>query len=196
MRARISRIETTEETSADYSQRMYKFQCKVRDKVFKEIKTYNQMLDWVDRDLYKDDMFAFESIKAHRLHPDPIGKKAMGTDNAAKGSYQLLVELASEETTWVNWKIIFDNDPESVSLYTKRNGLLRTPGWKNCKRFIRNSKALARMANQAKLRNHQMRPKYNYGVQVPRNHDEAVWIDNKNSNTSWQDAEKVEIDQL
>ena len=90
MRAKISRIEVIKETSADYSQRMYKFQCNVGDKVFEEIKTYNQMLDWVDRDLHKDDMFAFESIKAHRLHPNPLGEKGMGMDNAARGSYQLL----------------------------------------------------------------------------------------------------------
>ena len=196
MWARISRIEGTERTSADHTQRMYKFQCKVGDKVFEELKTYNQMLDWVDRDLHKDDMFAFESIKAHRLHPDPTGEKKMDLDNAPRGSYQLLVEWASGETTWVNYKIIFDNDLVSVALYAKRNGLLSTPGWKNCKRFIHNSKALARMANQAKLHNHRLRPKYKYGVQVPRNHDEAVWIDNKNGNTSWQDAEKVELDQL
>jgi hypothetical protein len=52
------------------------------------------------------------------------------------------------------------------------------------------------MANQAKLRNHRMRPKYKYGVQVPRNHEEAIWIDNTDGSTSWQDTEKVELDQL
>ena len=83
MRARISRIKMTKEATADYLQRMYKFQCDVGDRVFEEIKTCNQMLDWVDRDLHKDDMFAFESIKAHRLHPDPMGEKGMGMDNAA-----------------------------------------------------------------------------------------------------------------
>ena len=141
-------------------------------------------------------MFALESIKAHRLHPDLMGEKKMDIDNTPRGSYQLLVEWASGETTWVNYKIIFDNDPVSVALCDKRNGLLSTPGWKNCKRFICNSKALARMANQAKPHNHHLHPKYKYGVQVPINHKEAAWIDNKNGNTSWQDAEKIELDQL
>ena len=190
MRAKISRIEATKETAADYLQRMHMFQCDVGDKVFEEIKTYNQMLEWVDRDLHKDNMFAFESIKAHQPHPDPLGEKGMGMDNAARGSYQLLVEWASAETMWVNWKIIFNDDSVSVALYAKRNGLLSTLGWKNCKRFLRNAKVLARMTNQPKLRNHRMRPKYKYGVQVPRSHDKALWIDDKNSNSSWQDAEK------
>ena len=84
MRARISGIETTKETSTDCSQRMHKFRVKVSNKTFKEIKTHNQMLDWVDRDLHRDDMYAFESIKAHRLHPDPSGDKKLGMDNAPK----------------------------------------------------------------------------------------------------------------
>ena len=46
MRTRISRIKATEETSADHTQRMYKFQCNVGDKVFEELRTCNQMLDW------------------------------------------------------------------------------------------------------------------------------------------------------
>ena len=137
-------------------------------------------------------MFAFESIKAHRVHPDPSVEKKMGLDPAPRGSYQLLVDWASGETSWVNYQIIFKDDPVSVSLYAQRNGLLSTPGWKNCKRYIRNVKVLARMANQVKLRTHRMRPKYKYGVQIPRSHEEAVWIDTKDGNTGWQDAEKVE----
>jgi hypothetical protein len=39
-------------------------------------------------------------------------------------------------------------------------------------------------------------PKYKYGVQIPRSHEEAIWIDTKGVNTGWQDAEKVELDQL
>ena len=55
---------------------------------------------------------------------------------------------------------------------------------------------MARMANQVKLRTYRNRPKYKYGVQVPRSHEEAVWIDTKNGNTHWQDAEDVEVAQL
>lgn len=113
------------------------------DKVFEEVKTYNQMLNWVDCDPHKDNTIAFESIKAHRRHPDLTGEKKIGLDNAPKGSCQLLVEWASGETSWVNYKIIFQDDPMSIALYAKRNRLLSTPGWKNCKRFIHNSKALA-----------------------------------------------------
>ena len=67
MRARIRGIETTEKSTSDNTQRSFKFKCEVKDKVFEEILTYNRMLDWVERDRHKDDMFAFESIKAHRV---------------------------------------------------------------------------------------------------------------------------------
>ena len=52
------------------------------------------------------------------------------------------------------------------------------------------------MINQAKLKNYRNRPVYQYGYQVPRNHEEAVFIDEKCGNTMWQDAEKLEISQL
>ena len=75
MRARIGGIETTEESTSDDTQRLYKFKCEVNDKAFEEILTYNRMLNWVDRDCHKDDMFVFESMKAHRLHPDPTARR-------------------------------------------------------------------------------------------------------------------------
>ena len=55
---------------------------------------------------------------------------------------------------------------------------------------------MARMAHQVRLRSFRNRPKYQFGVQIPRNHQEAVWLDEKNGNTFWQDSERLEIQQL
>jgi Reverse transcriptase (RNA-dependent DNA polymerase) len=52
------------------------------------------------------------------------------------------------------------------------------------------------MVNQAKLKTNRTRPVYKYGYQVPRHHEEAVKIDEKYGNTKWQDAERLEIQQL
>ena len=52
------------------------------------------------------------------------------------------------------------------------------------------------MIHQAKLKSLRNKPVYKFGYQVPRNHAEAVFIDEKNGNTKWQDAEKLEISQL
>ena len=52
------------------------------------------------------------------------------------------------------------------------------------------------MVNQAKLRSNRTRPVYKYGFQVPRNHAEALKIDEKHGDTKWIDAEQLEIKQL
>ena len=39
-------------------------------------------------------------------------------------------------------------------------------------------------------------PLFMFGIQVPRNHQEAVELDNKNRNRKWQDAEDLELSQL
>ena len=49
-------------------------------------------------------------------------------------------------------------------------------------------------ANKAKLRYHQYKPKFKYGVQIPRNYAEAICLDQKNKNTLWQDAIKLELE--
>ena len=71
-----------------------------------------------------------------------------------------------------------------------------TAGGKDCKHYVKNPKKLARMINQAKLKSARTKPVYKYGFQVPRNHAEAVKIDEKFGNTKWVDAEKLEIKQL
>jgi hypothetical protein len=48
---------------------------------------------------------------------------------------------------------------------------------------MKNTKKFGRMINQAKLRNLRRQPVYKYGDQVPRDHQEAVFIGQKNGNT-------------
>jgi hypothetical protein len=54
-----------------------------------------------------------------------------------------------------------------------------------------------RLANQAKLHSFRTAPRFMYGVQIPRNHAEAMeLLDAKNGNTKWRDAELVELAQI
>ena len=59
LRAVIDQIEKTKERTADKKEALYKFRAKAGDKVYEEMMTYNQMLEWCDRDLDKDDFFNF-----------------------------------------------------------------------------------------------------------------------------------------
>ena len=129
-------------------------------------------------------MHKIRGIIGHKRDPEEPGK------------YLLLIDWDCGTASWNKFGTTFADDPVTVSMYAKRNGLLDVDGWKRCKRITKNAVTLARMANQVRLKSYRNRPVYQYGVQVPRDHDEAVWIDEKNGNTKWQDCEKLEIKQL
>ena len=142
------------------------------------------MLEWCNRDLDKDDFFRIEGIIGHRKERE-----------AGRG-HVVLIQWADGTSTWNDLGTTFQDDPITVSLYAQKNGLLDTDGWKDCKRYVKSPKKLARMINQARLKSARTKPVYKYGFQVPRNHAEAVKIDKKFGNTRWVDVEKLEIKQL
>ena len=183
-RAKVEAVELTDNQTADGTEQLYKFRCRVGEKTYDHIMTYNKMLDWCDRDLDKDDMYKIDIIHAHKR------------DTRAAGGYKLNVEWASGERTWVDLSPLFNDDPVSVSLYAMKNDLLQLDGFRRCRRYTKNTKKLARMINQSRLKSYRNKPVYMYGYQVPRNHDEAVFIDERVGNTKWQDAEKLELKQL
>jgi hypothetical protein len=185
-RAEVVEAHPTGDTTADGEDAILRFKCKHGDRFFEEVMSYNKMLEWCDRDLDKDDMHRIETITGHRKAqlPDTIGE------------WEVRVQWASGVTTWNSLNLIFSDDPMAVSVYAMHNKLLQVPGWKRCKPYVKNAKKFGRMINQAKLRNLRRSPIYKYGHQVPRDHQEALFIDNKNGNKEWQNAEVVEIRQL
>ena len=71
--------------------------------------------------------------------------------NASKG-YLVHVQWGDGTSTWNDLGITFQDDPITVSLYAQRNDLLDTPGWKECRGYVKNPKKLSRMINQAHLK--------------------------------------------
>ena len=183
-RAKILGVEITEDKNVDGTEELFRFRCKVGEKKFDQILTQRQMMEWCERDNDKDDMYRIEAIIDHRKVPK------------AKGGWQLLVLWASGEKSWHDLSHVYQDDHVSVSLYAMKNNLLYEPGFRRCRKNTKNMKKFARMINQAKLKSFRTKPVYQYGFQVPRNHDEAVFIDGRNGNTKWQDAEQLEISQL
>ena len=155
-RAKIFDIALSDERTADGMQPLFSFKAKVGDKVHEHVMTYNRMLEWCDRDLDKGDFYRFVRILGHR-------KKS-----SAKGGWQVLVEWASGETTWNDLTDTFQGDPVTLALYAKNNNLLHQPGWRRCKRYVRNAKTIGRAINQVRLKSYRNRPRYKYGHQVPR----------------------------
>ena len=182
-RAKIHEAEFLQQRTADEMQPLIRFHCRVGDKRFEEIMTYNRMLEWCDHDASsdKDDFFRLVAITGHR---------------EVNGVWQVRAKWASDLSSWEPLTKVFEDDPVTVSLYAKKHGLLQINGWKRCNRYAKREKVLGRMANQVRLKNYRNRPRYKYGYQVPRNHEEAVMIDEKNGNRKWQDSEELEKDQL
>eukprot|EP00977_Amphora_coffeiformis_P003137 scaffold584_cov154-Amphora_coffeaeformis.AAC.1 len=87
-------------------------------------------------------------------------------------------------------------DPVTLAVYAKEHGLLDTPGWKKLKKYARRAKKLMRMVNQNKRAQRFNAVTYKFGVRLPRNVPEAYQLDEKNGNTYWADAIKLEIEQL
>ena len=71
------------------------------------------------------------------------------------------------------------DDPMTVSLHALKTGPLDMDGWKRCKTHVKNMKKFGRMINQAQLKNYRRRLICKYGHQVPRDHAEAEFIDEK-----------------
>ena len=184
VRARIESIEQVHTATAERGSPLFRFRSKIGEKMFEHIMTYNKMLEWCERDIDKDGYFHIDGILGHRK------------DKNANRGYLVHVQWGDGTSTWNDLGVTFQDDPITVSLYAQRNDLLDTPGWKECRRYVKNPKKLSRMINQARLKCNRTRPVYKYGFQIPRNHEEATKIDEKYGNTKWQDAEKLEIKQL
>jgi hypothetical protein len=178
-RAEVVEACSTGETTADGQDAMLRFKCKHGDRFLEEVMSYNKMLELCDRDLDKDNMHQIEAIL-----PDTIG------------DWEVRVQWASGVTTWNALNLTLSNDSVSVSIFATHTKLLQTPGWKRCKPCMNNAKKFGRMINQAKFHNFCRQPIYKYGHQVPRDHPEVEFIDQKNGNSKRQDAEKTEVWQL
>ena len=55
---------------------------------------------------------------------------------------------------------------------------------------------MIRTVNQAKLKSFRHSPMYKFGVQVPRNHEEAMELDRRDGENLWARAEARELNQI
>eukprot|EP00934_Nitzschia_sp_Nitz4_P009388 Nitzschia sp. Nitz4//scaffold547_size3361//334//3245//NITZ4_009269-RA/size3361-snap-gene-0.1-mRNA-1//-1//CDS//3329554282//9378//frame0 len=205
-RSRIAEVINEQETRAAQDPTFIKFRC-VRDADDSdEIMAYHEFAMALEEELEDDGRIC--------SHQGPLTKE----DPEWRGStWNLQIEWENGEITteplsffakedaWENGEITteplsFFAKEDAVTcacaLYGKNAGLLDQPGWKRFKRLAHREVKLVRMLNQAKLRSARTSPIFMYGFQVPRNHKEAVELDTKNGNTKWQDAEKLELQQL
>ena len=194
-RARIVRAIMDHDADLKREPHHVKFLCEVDGDTADEIYTYNQVLDFIERDSLDMDSDTEQLYRFRRItgHQGPLRT----SDADYKGStYNVLVEWESGEITYEPLDMIGKDDPVTCAEYAHRNNLLNTPGWKRFRHIYKNPKKVERMVNQAKLHSYRREPFWKYGVLVPRTHAQAIELDLKNGNTKWQDAEATEMRQL
>jgi hypothetical protein len=170
-----------------------RFLVSVNDDEYEEIVSYNEILEHLEQSADPDGEDAVWKFKRIFAHQGPLAPN----DQHWKGSkFNVGIEWETGERTFEPLTIAAADDPVTCAIYARDNDLLETDGWKRFKRIVKNEKKLSRMINQAKLRSYRRAPQYMYGIQVPHDHAEAVSLDEKNGNTLWQEAEKLELQQL
>src|SRR6056300_1198686 len=190
-RARVVELIDEHEYKANKDPELLKFRVKIgSDEKVEEVMAYNKILERMEADEENPIVWKYKRIISHEgpLRPD---------DPSYKGSaYNVLIEWENGEITPEPLGIIGADDPVACAIYARNNNLLDTPGWKRFKTIAKRQKKLLRMVNQAKLRSFRTAPKYMYGFEIPKDYKDALRLDRLNGNTRWQDATKVEMDQL
>jgi hypothetical protein len=104
-----------------------------------------------------------------------------------------MVEWENEETTMEPLQIISKDDPVTCAVCAKDNGLLDTPGWKQFKSISKWHKKFTRVLYQAKLMSYNTAPKFKNTYQVTINYAKVIHLDERNSNSKWQEAVDLEL---
>ena len=169
---------------------MIKFRATTDDGTIEEVITYSQIFDKLEAEDGEDDEWHFKSILNHQgpLKPNHTDYKG--------SSWNVQILWENDEVTWEPLRIIAASDPVTCAIYAKNNQLLHLEGWARFKRLASRQKNILRLAHQARLQSYRIAPRYKFGVQVPRNHDQAIELDRANGNTLWRDAEKLELAQI
>ena len=137
-----------------------------KDTHLDDIMSYNDILDYVERENNNEDgdHWRFRKILNHSLIP---GKKVIN----AKIEVQIVWEAGATSTK--TFESLKKDIPVDLAVYAKENNLLELDGWKTLKRLADRSKLTARLVKQAKLHSLKYSPKYKYGFEIPKNYDDA-----------------------
>jgi len=147
-----------------------------------ELRDYNGLINHYNQpDEENAEMYSFDRILNHKKE----GNK-----------YFLEIQWSNGEVTWEPMTVIKTSDPLTVARYAHDNKLVNLKGWKWAKRHHRNPNKFIRMLRIFKAKIKKTFKKYKFGVQVPRNIQEALAIDKEDGNNLWSEAINKEISEL
>ena len=199
-RARIlERISLTKEQK-EKDPKLIKFRAIINEET-PDIVAYNDIISHIEDDESWEGIWKFRKITGHQ------GPLRPSHPNHKGSSWNLKILWEDGSETWEplhgdgkdgrNLGFIKQDAP-SVAAYAKDNNLMGLRGWRvpELRRINKTQKRMIRSINQAKLHSFRTAPVYMYGVQVPRNHAQAMELDRANGNTRWADAEVLELKQV
>ena len=103
-----------------------------------------------------------------------------------------------EEPSWIDINAIRLSDPLLLLDYARNKGITKSwPGWEFLQDYDDNDKVSdLRQAFKAVVQGESRAPKYEFGVEVPRNVRHALQLDEQNGNHLWRESIEKELKQI
>ena len=148
-----------------------RFLCKLNDDEKEELLTYNQIVDFLNRDAEQDTLWKYKKIVAHQGPLKPGHKDYMGS------KYNIMLEWGDGQVTQEPLSIIAKDDPVTCAVYARENGLLEKERWRQFRGIAKRDKKFFRMVKQAMLRSYRSAPKFKCGVEIPQDYWQGDTLD-------------------
>ena len=160
-----------------------KYLVKVGDSGREEIMHYNDLVEEWEKNQsnQNEDIWTFKEIIDHRRRNRKNEVKVLWDDDTE---------------TWEPLSVIGRQDPVTCAQYAFKADILHLNGWKRFRRYSPKGKIMLRAFRRVMKLAADFGVKYQFGVRVPRNYQEAIALDKANGNTLWQDAMQKELDQI
>jgi hypothetical protein len=94
-----------------------------------------------------------------------------------------MIEKENGETTSEPLQAIAKDDPVTCAIYSKDNGLLDLPGWKQFRSIAKHQKKFNGIVNQGELKLFNNTPKFKNGFEIIQTYEQAICLEEKNGNT-------------
>ena len=123
-------IETHEDQLTKQPEHI-KFRCSIKDDQYKELLTYQEIMDYINEDEKNPVYWKFKRITAHEGPLDRNSPSYQGS------KYNVMVEWEDGEVTSEPLSIMAVDATTTCAIYAKQNNLLHLEGWKQFRRIAK-----------------------------------------------------------
>jgi hypothetical protein len=149
------------ESNVHHSDDHVKFRIFVNEDEYKEIITYNELMDFIEKNQENNAIvWRFQCIVGHQglllLH-----------DKDYNGSrFNMLVKWENGEITTEPLLVIAADNPVTCAVYAREHDLLDVEGWKRFRNLAKHEKHFLHLIKQAKMKSYRHQDESTEGIQV------------------------------